>query len=76
KRWSSSLSGSFSSIHLTALSYNRWASCFSIRCQWDMARLAEFRARMADPDSAVRYWAAMGLVVRGRSAVTSCHAPH
>ena len=29
---------------------------------------------MQDPDIAVRYWGAMGLLMRGRSAVESAHA--
>ena len=35
----------------------------------DPAALPELETRLADPDSAVRYWAALGYLMRGRQAV-------
>jgi uncharacterized sulfatase len=36
--------------------------------------LPELKQGLSDPDSAVRYWAALGLVMRGRNAVESARA--
>ena len=36
--------------------------------------LPELRKRLADPDSAVRYWAALGVLMRGQDAATAARA--
>ena len=36
--------------------------------------LPELRKRLADPDSAVRYWAALGVLMRGKDAVATARA--
>lgn len=37
-------------------------------------KLPELRKRLADPDSAVRYWAALGALMRGKDAVATARA--
>lgn len=39
-----------------------------------MGRLPAMRRFLADPDSAVRYWGATGLLIRGPEAVRACEA--
>ena len=36
-------------------------------------KIAALKAGFADPDNAVRYWSAMGLLMRGSDAVTAAH---
>jgi len=51
--------------------FKRILAAADLASRYDVEASAQLRAGLTDPDSAVRYWAVMGLHMRGQSAVRS-----